>query len=94
MRWFSLSITLVLLALSFGPGVSVANAQSSACFRLWVERNEIYKANGYCFKTRRAISYFGNAGCEYDNEADVPLSRSERARIARIQAEERELGCR
>ena len=94
MRWFSLSIAVILLALSFGLDVPAANAQGNACFRLWVQRNEIYKANGYCFKTQRAISYFGNAGCEYDNEADVPLSRSERARIARIQAEERELGCR
>jgi hypothetical protein len=94
MRWLPLSLAFALFVVSFGPGASVANAQGNTCFRLWVQRNEIYKAKGYCFKTQRAISYFGNAGCEYDNEADVPLSRRERARIADIQAEERDLGCR
>jgi hypothetical protein len=94
MRWFSVLAVTSLFALPFTLPVSVANAQGDACSRLWVQRNSIYKANGYCFKTQRAISYFGNAGCEYDYEGDVPLSRSERARIARIQAEERALGCR
>jgi hypothetical protein len=28
---------------------------------LWVERNSYYKEAGYCFKTTRAISYFGVA---------------------------------
>ena len=94
MRWFLASTAGLSIALWLGLGIPAANAQGNACFRLWVERNEIYKANGYCFKTQRAISHFGNAGCEYDSEADVPLSRSERARIARIIAEERALGCR
>jgi hypothetical protein len=71
---------------------SMAAAQSR-CERLWVARNQIYKDAGYCFKTSRAIAYFGNAGCQYDVESRVPLGRGERARVARIQAEERELGC-
>ena len=92
MRPSSLSIVLILLASSLGA--SVANAQGDACSRLWVQRNQIYKDNGFCFKTERAISYFGNAGCQYDYEGDVPLTRGERARIARIIADERSLGCR
>ena len=77
------------LALSALP----AGAQD-ACQNLWVERNSIYKAAGYCFKTARAIRYFGNAGCAYDNERELPLSRGEQARVARIIAEERANGCR
>jgi hypothetical protein len=72
---------------------SMAFAQSD-CERLWAARNQIYKDGGYCFKTRRAIEFFGNAGCQFDRESSVPLSRGERARVARLQAEERELGCR
>ena len=68
-----------------------ANAQS--CQDLWVERNSYYKEAGYCFKTARAISYFGNAGCRYDDERDLPLSRAVRARIAEISRLERRLGC-
>jgi hypothetical protein len=68
-----------------------AGAQS--CQDLWVERNSYYKDAGYCFKTARAISYFGNAGCAYDSESSVPLSRGIRARIAEITRLERRLGC-
>jgi hypothetical protein len=64
------------------------------CQDLWAERNSIYKANGYCFKTARAISYFGNAGCMYDVESAVPMSRDERIRVQQIRAMERQYGCR
>ena len=64
------------------------------CQSLWVERNSIYKDAGYCFKTARAINYFGNAGCRYDVEAAIPLSPVERARIEQILSMERAGGCR
>lgn len=84
-----------VIALStFTVGVEPAFAQGGMCQQLWVERNSIYKARGYCFKTARAIAYFGNAGCVYDVEAAVPLSRGERARVNQIQAMERDYGCR
>ena len=87
----SLVVLLAMAALAaMPPG---AKAQVS-CERLWVERNSIYKARGYCFKTTRAIAYFGNAGCMYDVEAAVPLSSSERARIGELQRLERASGCR
>jgi hypothetical protein len=81
----------LLSLLVFGLA-GTAQAQD-VCAQLWVERNSIYKAYGYCFKTARAIRYFGNAGCVYDREGDIPLSRADRARIQAIRSQERRLGC-
>ena len=85
-----LLIAAGLLALGPQP----ADAQGGLCQRLWVMRNTIYKQNGYCFNTPRGVRYFGNAGCQYDDVRQVPLSRNEQARIGEILAEERSLGCR
>jgi len=68
-------------------------ANAGVCSDLWVQRNAIYKANGYCFKTRKAINYFGNAGCLYDNAATIPMSRADNARILAIKKREKQLGC-
>jgi YARHG domain-containing protein len=76
-----------------GLGGTVSPAQAQSCHQLWVERNSYYKRNGYCFRTDRAISYFGNGGCTITNQGAVPLSRGERARIAQIVAQERAMGC-
>ncbi|QCI64958.1 YARHG domain-containing protein [Phreatobacter stygius] len=64
-----------------------------SCRDLWVERNQIYKDAGYCFRTPRAISYFGNGGCSYDRQADVPLSQTQRRIIADVTRAERYMGC-
>jgi hypothetical protein len=87
-----LTVSTVLLA---GAALAAATtlAQAQSCQDLWVERNSYYKDAGYCFKTARAIRYFGNAGCRYDVEGDVPLSQSVRARIAQIRRLERQYGC-
>jgi hypothetical protein len=76
-------------------GCSEGGGGSTAmtCEQLWVARNAIYKARGYCFKTPRAISYFGNGGCVHQNEGDIPFTGAERARIAQYQAQERSMGC-
>lgn len=79
------------VAVTSGGLMSAASAQS--CQELWVERNSYYKEAGYCFKTERAISYFGNQGCVYYNEGSVPLSREARARISQITWLERRNGC-
>ena len=84
-------IGLLVVAASGIGFISAASAQS--CQDLWVERNSYYKQAGYCFKTSRAISYFGNGGCIYDIEASVPLPRDIRARIAEITRMERRNGC-
>jgi hypothetical protein len=84
----ALAFTLVLPLL---PAATPAAAQS--CEELWYQRNEVYKAQGYCFRTQRGISAFGNAGCQYDNVEDVPLSANQRRIVADIQREERARGC-
>lgn len=73
---------------------STGLAQAQSCDQLWYERNAIYKRAGYCFKTPRAISTFGNAGCIYDSAEELPLTRGQRNRIAWIVRMERDLGCR
>lgn len=76
-------------------GVAVgAPAYAQSCDELWYQRNAIYKDAGYCFNTQRGIRTFGNAGCQYDNVNDVPLSANSRARIAEIVRMERAYGCR
>lgn len=66
---------------------------SMSCGDLWYARNAIYARNGYCFKTERARRVFGNEGCRFDSEADVPMSRAEREDIEAIRAVERRKGC-
>jgi hypothetical protein len=70
-----------------------SGSASSSCEELWSERNTIFKAAGYCFRTPQAIQAFGNAGCQFDDEADVPLSTRQREQVAQIRATERQLGC-
>lgn len=89
--WRCAVAAIVLAAAGITAAATSASAQS--CQELWVERNSYYKDAGYCFKTARAISYFGNAGCQYDNEASVPLSRAVRARVAELVRLERLQGC-
>ena len=72
---------------------SFALSQRLSCSELWYERNNIFKDAGYCFKTPRAIRTFGNAGCAYDSEYDVPLSERDRQRVNAIKRIEREKGC-
>jgi hypothetical protein len=89
LRCVMMSTTLAIA----GATVAASIASAQSCQALWVERNSYYKAAGYCFKTQRAIAYFGNAGCIYEIEDDVPLSRAARARIAQIRRLERAMGC-
>jgi hypothetical protein len=70
-----------------------AQSAAQSCDDLWFQRNSIFRGAGYCFKTPRAIRTFGNAGCQYDNEADVPLSDRQRATINRIKSLEASKGC-
>ncbi len=85
--------TLLAFVLLFGLA-SVAQAQpQDECDSLWFERNQIYKEAGYCFRTAAAIRQFGNAGCIYVDQNDVPLSNRNRARINEIVRVERALRC-
>jgi hypothetical protein len=69
-----------------------ASLANTSCDGLWYQRNMIFKAAGYCFKTQRAIREFGNAGCQYDDLTSVPLSETQRQAIddiTRIEAAKR-----
>ena len=88
-RW----IAGALVATTTIAGFAATASAQQGCQALWVERNSYYKDAGYCFKTRRAIAYFGNQGCIYYDEASVPLPPSIRARIADISSLERRYGC-
>jgi hypothetical protein len=91
-----ITMTIRLFALALSASLvapTLAAAQSSACAELWYQRNSIYKEGGYCFRTARAISVFGNAGCAYDDVNDVPLSARQRAEVNRLQRAERALRC-
>jgi hypothetical protein len=70
-----------------------ANVASLNCDQLWHQRNSIFKSAGYCFHTLRAISVFGNAGCAYDEQRNLPLSDRDRQAITAIQQLERSKRC-
>jgi hypothetical protein len=77
-----------------GLAASGAQAGGDACFRLWNERNAIYKAHGYCFHTGQARAYFGNFGCAFWDDDAVPLPPGASARIADLVEREYAYGCR
>lgn len=84
--------------LAAGLGAIVSSAQAVpvdalSCEQLWVKRNQIYKTNGYCFKTARARNYFGNAGCYVFDMDDVPLSKSEMSKVLTYKHWEEVNGC-
>jgi hypothetical protein len=88
------SATLALVAMiALGASLAAAPAYAQTCQQLWVQRNQYYKNHGYCFKTQRAIEYFGNGGCYINDENAVPLTSAERASIAQIGQQERAMGC-
>lgn|SRR5690606_25165811 len=89
-------LPVLFSSLTVAGYVSSASAQdywAMSCGDLWYRRNAIYAANGYCFKTARAIRVFGNPGCRFDYEGDVPLSRADREEISYIRSIERRKGC-
>ena len=89
MRW----LLMITVMITFATSLAVSQAYAQACQQLWVERNQHYKNHGYCFKTQRAIEYFGNGGCRINDENALPLTSAERARIAQIVQQERAMGC-
>jgi hypothetical protein len=93
MRSFITSIAAVLaITATVAPATASEYARYS-CSELWVARNQIYKDAGYCFKTSRGVRYFGNAGCQFDNQSDVRLSRSDRQAVDEIVRIEARKGC-
>lgn len=68
-------------------------ADGYSCHELWVMRNQIYRDNGYCFKTKKARSYFGNGGCWVDDQSDVGLSSKEMKLVLKYKHWEAMKGC-
>jgi hypothetical protein len=64
-----------------------------SCQQLWFGRNSVFKEAGYCFKTPRAISAFGNAGCKYDDISLVQLSPENSAFVSAISLAEKQKAC-
>lgn len=71
----------------------ISDLMQLGCQPLWEVRNWIYKENGYCFRTPKAIEAFGNAGCVYDDVAQVPLNEIERSNMKAIKSVETKKGC-
>jgi len=77
------------------PPASAGDVQGDAydCQELWVMRNQIYKDAGFCFTSPRAISYFGNGGCVYHSQSEVPLSDQQRQTIKMIKKSSARQSC-
>ena len=86
-------LILALAAIVAVPAFAAAQGGGS-CAELRFQRNAIFKRAGYCFKTPDMIRAFGNAGCQYDDQRDVPLSERDRAEVAGIFRLEKTMGCR
>src|SRR5262245_53837249 len=71
----------------------ISDLMQFGCQPLWEVRNWIYKENGYCFRTPKAIEAFGNSGCRYDDVAQVPLNDIERYNMKTIKSVETKKGC-
>jgi hypothetical protein len=70
-----------------------AQLKQLSCQILWEVRNTIYKVNGYCFHTKKAIKAFGNAGCQIDAMGKVPLNAAESHNVIAIKKAEAKKGC-
>jgi YARHG domain len=71
----------------------ISDLKKLGCQPLWEVRNWIYKENGLCFKTPKAIKAFGNAGCLYDDVTAVPLNQFEQYNVKAIRKVEAQKGC-
>lgn len=90
MRLSTVVVSVGLGNVGLGLAMNATPAKAGVCEDLWVQRNSIYKAYGYCFKTAKAINYFDNAGCIYKDAAKIPLSRADQQTILNIKKRERE----
>ena len=54
------------------------------CGELWFLRNAILDDHNYCFKTEKGISAFSNAGCAFNDIADLELNGFEEYNLKAI----------
>lgn len=102
-----LPVAAVLSTLSAGPAaagchlidcvenvyIKASQVKNHSCEDLWVLRNSIYKDAGYCFKTAKAKSWFGNDGCKYADQDEVPLNAYQRHNVKVLKSVEAKNGC-
>ena len=81
---------IVALIIFSGHGFA---QNSGRCQAYWQERNAILKENRYCFKSPRAIHYFGNGGCAYNTIEDIPFPIAQLNRMLEIRAMEKVEKC-
>jgi len=88
-------LAAMMLSAAMTPAAFAGDIQGDAyeCKDLWSMRNQIYKSNGYCFRTSKAIQAFGNAGCRFDKLSLVPISATDRQVLSDIRKSERRQGC-
>jgi hypothetical protein len=89
----SLAACYELIGCTDGDKFKKADLRDFSCQLLWDVRNTIYKENGYCFQTKKARNYFGNAGCYIEDMEEVKMSSIERGNVSQIVAVEKALGC-
>jgi len=73
--------------------INQRDAEKLGCDQLWTVRNGIYAVRGYCFRTERGKANFSNDGCNFDDEAEVPLNDYERANVKLIRELEQRGNC-
>ena len=64
-----------------------------SCDELWFVRNAILDDHGYCFKTDKGISAFGNEGCSSRDIADLELNGFEQFNLKALSQMEEIKGC-
>lgn len=103
-----LAIALTLALLSAGPSFAncyeiigcadedvfrKSDLRKFSCSILWELRNTMYFDHGYCFKTKKAINFFGNDECTTDDAEDLDFNNVEQTNISRISSVEKQKGC-
>jgi hypothetical protein len=73
--------------------ITPKQVKNKTCEDLWILRNSIFKDAGYCFQTTRALKAFGNQGCQFADQAEVPLNDYQRTNIDTLAAVETDNGC-
>jgi hypothetical protein len=83
-------ISVITAISALGIILSVEPALAESCYDLWYERNSIYDANGYCFKTELGQQTFDNSDCYTKHPK---FSKQEQWRIDELKSEEESRGC-
>lgn len=84
------AIAAMPILFAVGAATPAAAQSGMTCEQLWYERNAIYAAKGFCFKTQRARNVFGRACFPPYGK----LTPAEQRRVNNIEQWEVYQGCR